>query len=382
MFSQKNIKRLIILTVSVILMCLCVLALVLYNEGYYDLSFIKREEGHRAPSQTLPPHSSGEVSGEDETTSGGEVPSEDKFVIGMLDKGISGENYSDDMVIGKLDMSLPKEKYADKKTSIKQTVSLDGVLRIFDTEEVTEDRASVEQYMGYTVVCVDGKLDIYSGMTKVISGYDGDEPVFVYELSEDGSPVFRVGEDYCTIKDGGFASCEYEKLGFLYNRGEIDTSKKASFRKYKVSEVKDMPGAVYFSDGACMVRYIEYNTRDKVSTDIEVIVDSDGNELYLPPSSSVKAYSQGRVLITINGKYGFYATKNAWVAECEYTYATPYSEGLAVLGREDGSKCVIDLDGAVVIPFGIYTEISQCVNGTMVCYSEQGGYEVLGKGLK
>lgn len=143
--------------------------------------------------------------------------------------------------------------------------------------------------------------------------------------------------------------------------------------------MRDKPGAVYFSDGACMVRFIEYNTREKVSTDKEVIVDEDGDEIYLPDSSVVHAYSCGRVLISINGKYGFYAVKNAWIADCEYTYATPYSEGLAVIGREDGSKSVIDLDGNTVVPFGIYTEISECVNGVMVCYSESGGFEILGK---
>ncbi len=381
MFSQRQIRNGLKLLGGLIPLCLITLAVVLYFEGYYDFSFIKRSTEHSVPEQTLSPKQSEEAS-EDETTY---VPPEDTgdvvedFKISEMTGTPTSDSYTSDMKIGKLVISLPSDRYCGEKTVLKQKIEYDGLLRMFSTEESTEKRASVEIYMGLLMVYYDNRTDVYSGGEKILDGYGGDELTYIYELDDDGRPVFKTDDGYKAIENGKLVDTKPEKLGFLYNRSSIDTSKKAKFRKYEVCEVRDVPGAVYFSDGACMVRYIEYNTREKVSTDKEVIVDEDGHEIYLPSSSVVHAYSCGRVLISINGKYGFYAVKNAWIADCEYTYASPYSEGLAVIGREDGSKSVIDLDGNTVIPFGIYSEISECVNGTMVCYGEKCGYEVLCK---
>lgn len=362
-------------------LCLITLAVVLYSAGYYDFSFIKRSTEHSVPEQTLPPRQSEEVTEDTQTdvppTDTGDVIED--FKIPEIVGTPTSDTFNSNMKIGKLNISLPTQHFCGEKSVLKQKIEYDGLLRLFSKETVKESRASVEMYMGLIMVYYDNKIDVYSGGEKILDGYNGAELTYVYELDGDGRAVFKTEDGYKVIKEGKLVDGEPENLGFLYNRGEIDTSKKAKFRKYEVCEVRDKPGAVYFSDGACMVRFIEYNTREKVSTDKEVIVDEDGDEIYLPDSSVVHAYSCGRVLISINGKYGFYAVKNAWIADCEYTYATPYSEGLAVIGREDGSKSVIDLDGNTVVPFGIYTEISECVDGVMVCYSESGGFEILGK---
>ncbi len=42
MFSKKNFKNTVIAIISTVIMCLCTLAVVLYCEGYYDISFIER----------------------------------------------------------------------------------------------------------------------------------------------------------------------------------------------------------------------------------------------------------------------------------------------------------------------------------------------------
>lgn len=381
MFSQRQIKNGLKLLGGLLPLCLITLAVVLYSAGYYDFSFIKRSTEHSVPEQTLPPKQSEEVT-EDAKT---DAPSNDTdsviedFKIPETAGVPTSDTFNSNMKIGKLSISLPTQHFCGEKSVLKQKIEYDGLLRLFSKETVKENRASVEMYMGLVMVYYDNKIDVYSGGEKILDGYNGAELTYVYELDGDGRAVFKTEDGYKVIKDGSLVDGKPENLGFLYNRGEIDTSKKAKFRKYEVCEVRDKPGAVYFSDGACMVRFIEYNTREKVSTDKEVIVDEDGDEIYLPDSSVVHAYSCGRVLISINGKYGFYAVKNAWIADCEYTYATPYSEGLAVIGREDGSKSVIDLDGNTVVPFGIYTEISECVNGVMVCYSESGGFEIIGK---
>ncbi len=42
MFSKKNFKNTLSAIIGIIVMCACTLAVILYAEGYYDISFIQR----------------------------------------------------------------------------------------------------------------------------------------------------------------------------------------------------------------------------------------------------------------------------------------------------------------------------------------------------
>lgn len=142
-------------------------------------------------------------------------------------------------------------------------------------------------------------------------------------------------------------------------------------------------GAIYFDGGYVMVRSIKYHPLKKppvVEEDREIIIDTRGREFELPEGYEVVNYSDQRILVKHNGKYGFYAVKGAWITDAVYTYAKPYYEGLAVVGdaREKG---VIDMDGNFVIPPS-YSQISVCSGGIIVCWSDYTGYEVYIKAAK
>ena len=141
-------------------------------------------------------------------------------------------------------------------------------------------------------------------------------------------------------------------------------------------------GSIYYDGGYVLARIVKYHPLydvnperyNVVEEDAEVLIDKKGKVFELPDGCSAKAYSDQRVLVTKNGKYGFYAVKGAWIADTVYSYATPYYEGLAVVGN-NSAKGVIDLDGNFVIPVS-YSYISVCSGGIIVCYSKTTGYDI------
>lgn len=141
-------------------------------------------------------------------------------------------------------------------------------------------------------------------------------------------------------------------------------------------------GALYFDGGYVFTRIVKYHPLYKknperyniVEEDADVVIDKNGNIFELPAGCTAKAYSDQRILVENGGKYGFYAVKGAWIADTVYSYATPYYEGLAVVGSGN-AKGVIDMDGNFVIPLS-YSHISVCSGGIIVCYSSTTGYEI------
>lgn len=139
-------------------------------------------------------------------------------------------------------------------------------------------------------------------------------------------------------------------------------------------------GSIYFDGGYVMTRRIKYHPlkKDVVEEDTDILVDKRGREFDMPEGYTAVCYSDQRIMVKRNNRYGFYAVKGAWVADAVYTYATPFYEGLAVVGDASG-KGVIDLDGNFVIPQS-YTTITVCSGGIFVCWSNVTGYEVYIKG--
>ena len=139
-------------------------------------------------------------------------------------------------------------------------------------------------------------------------------------------------------------------------------------------------GALYFDGGYVRMRKKYIDIHKNVIDDIDVLIDMTGAEFRLPEGYNFVSYSNQRILLSKNGFYGFYATKGAWIADTVYSYATPYYEGLAVVGYKNGKKGVIDLDGNFVIPLS-YSNISVCSGGVTVCYSADTGYDIFVKSI-
>lgn len=64
----------------------------------------------------------------------------------------------------------------------------------------------------------------------------------------------------------------------------------------------------------------------------------------------IDVFHEGMSLVTKNGKDGFINTKGEEVIPCEYCFAVPFSEGLAVVGKEGEGQGYIDRTGKIAIP--------------------------------
>ncbi len=148
-------------------------------------------------------------------------------------------------------------------------------------------------------------------------------------------------------------------------------------------------GFFYFDHGLVRVRrqvvdwwnLTEYGKR-LVAIDEDILIDTTGAEFPIPEGYDIISYSDGVILLERDGKYGYMDYTGAWIAQPIYDYARPFFEGLAVAGFEDGERLVLDTNGEIVVPAGIYTHISDMASGVMAAYSHEGGWDVLYKMAK
>ncbi|MGM9680444.1 MAG: WG repeat-containing protein [Eubacteriales bacterium] len=118
-----------------------------------------------------------------------------------------------------------------------------------------------------------------------------------------------------------------------------------------------------------------YQTRGKVVKDTDRLVDYKGNPFDIPDGYTLEGYSDGVLLLQKDGKYGYYTIDHKWIAQPIYTYATPFIQGLAVVGYTDGTVGMIDTSGNIVLPF-VFTSLSTPSSGIIVGYNEAVGYRV------
>ena len=114
---------------------------------------------------------------------------------------------------------------------------------------------------------------------------------------------------------------------------------------------------------------------DKIVRDQDYLVDTKGNKFEIPTGYTLEGYSDGVLLLSKNGLYGYYSVEGDWIAQPIYSYARPFIQGLAVVGSADGTVGVIDTKGNIVLPF-VFTSISDVSSGVIVTYCEGIGWEV------
>lgn len=110
----------------------------------------------------------------------------------------------------------------------------------------------------------------------------------------------------------------------------------------------------------------------------DVLIDTNGKIFNIPAGYTLKGYSDGILLLEKNGHYGYMNRTGRWIVQPRYTYAEPFSEGLAVVGFANGARCMIDTNGNIVLPM-VYTYISQCSNGVVVAFSNEHGWTIYNK---
>ena len=155
----------------------------------------------------------------------------------------------------------------------------------------------------------------------------------------------------------------------------------ASYERYVIFSYRaplttgvESVGSFYFDHGYVRVRkqlidYYAYQVYHNVRVimDVDVLVDKNGAEFPIPMGYTLKAYSDGVLLLEKDGKYGFMDYTGDWIAEPVYHSATAFRSGLATLKTEDGKVGMIDTKGNIVLPFR-YNYISSASDGLITAY--------------
>ena len=175
--------------------------------------------------------------------------------------------------------------------------------------------------------------------------------------------------------NGNPIACTYDSDSSRLRFYELNTE-LFSEKYYKPKDnTIDNIGYYHFIDELTRVRRVYNENGKKVSA--EELMYTDGTLFNLPRDFTLKAYSDGVILLNRDDKYGYMNSKGVWITNPEYDSAAPFLEGLAVVGKND-KYGVIATDGSVVIPL-MFDSITNCSGGVMILYSESNGYYVVNK---
>ena len=114
---------------------------------------------------------------------------------------------------------------------------------------------------------------------------------------------------------------------------------------------------------------------NKIVGDYETLIDASGNLFEIPEGYTLEGYSDGVLLLSRNGLYGYYTIEGKWIANPIYTFASPFVQGLAAVGYSDGTVGMIDTEGNIVLPFA-FKYVSNVSSGLVAAYSDTNGWEI------
>lgn len=288
-----------------------------------------------------------------------------------------------------------RDKY-DRPLFYRQTENGDNVYLYLDTDGlnfVTSDYDDVADGRGlyFDYPASYGKSD--SGVTTDRNGYTGKMAYVMRGVgmitSYDFTRAYAFSENRAAVTTA-------KNRGGLYF---IDENGKRAFdtwRYYFNEHGRDvyenlMPpltdgieniGFYYFDCGLTMVRrqVIDaynwaYVGRVRTMKDEHILIRTDGTEYELPAGYTLEGYSDGCILLSKDGLYGFTDYTGEWIAQPIYTDATPFVCGLATLTTEDGRVGMIDTEGNIVLQF-TYDSISQVSDGLIAAYREENGWTI------
>ncbi len=147
-------------------------------------------------------------------------------------------------------------------------------------------------------------------------------------------------------------------------------------------------GSYYFDHGLLRTRlvsydryqYIKYNMF-MVGTDDDILIYPNGTKFYIPAGYTLEAYSDGMLLLSRDGRYGYMDYTGKWVVEPDLLEAGAFVEGVAAVKNRGGNYGMIDTDGNAVIPFK-YDYVSNISSGLVAAYKEDSGWDIYTKMAK
>lgn len=185
------------------------------------------------------------------------------------------------------------------------------------------------------------------------------------------------------INEYGYRSFTTERTYYYFQRYVIE---------YLLPPLTSGPesiGFYYYDHGLVRARRqiidyggFTYYDEIRVAADEDILIDRSGQEFPIPEGYDIEAYSDGVILLSKDGRYGYMNSEGAWIAQPIYDYAEPFSEGLAVCGFGTTTRLMIDTAGNIVIPCGIYSHISSVSSGVVAAWSKNDGWVILHKMAK
>ncbi len=293
---------------------------------------------------------------------------------------------------------------ANKRTASGEAVFTDASGAYYVLSEETNEFVSVEE-------------------NKIVSALEYDYPAYSFE-NENGEQIYAVYDSakknykyynaatseqaiktnysyalsfdsngYAFVKTTGGTVCIIDSAGKVVNQPSVynykcyPTPQSANQvyvrRYYELPYVKDISAigsGTVDENGWTRVRTRLIGRSEsvygKTLADYETIVNVFTGELFeIPKGYTLEGYSDGVLLLSKDGRYGYYSLEGKWIAHPIYTYASPFIQGLAVVGYEGGTLGMIDTKGNIVLPFA-FSHISNVSSGLVSAYSESGGWEI------
>lgn len=201
-----------------------------------------------------------------------------------------------------------------------------------------------------------------------------------YPFSEKLSAVIDADGHLCYIDKTG-------KTAINGGTSRLDTSLGRRVYEYYMEPVTngtESIGFYFFEHGLARARvtlidkyYFDQDGTVFVVGDEDVLIYSDGSRFPVPVGYDIIAYSNGMILLCKDGKYGYMSYTGEWIVDPYLSYAEPFYEGLAVVGK-GSSRALIDVNGNEVIPFGQFSYITNASSGIIAVYGDD-GWQVLYK---
>lgn len=187
-----------------------------------------------------------------------------------------------------------------------------------------------------------------------------DAPDKLSVIDEKGSVVFRASnKTYYSAENGGAKLRDGHYLPDTF--GQENT------------------GKLVFSDGFAAVRRKVTDTSNGrvFVSDRTELVNRRGEIFNLPKGYVLCGYSDRRLLLEKNGRYGFMTTEGKWITGMEFDYAEPFSEGLAAV-RRNGKAGMIDSEGNTVLPL-VFDSVTSCSDGVIAAWENTHGWSIFHK---
>lgn len=269
----------------------------------------------------------------------------------------------------------------------------DGVTHVFNAESgqmTAIDPAEIRSGLFYDYPALpvsangyEAKFDPESGYMKYfyektgkfrLSGY-----YKAYNFSEGLAVVMQKNENFVRVINTSGSVQFQPDTWYRYHTGVVG-------QVMNVGDIYTLPdtfgiesmGVQGYDHGWLRLRVRTYSqnsqTQGKIVRDSCRLVDTKGNPFEIPEGYTLEGYSDGVLLLQKNGLYGYYSIDHKWIAQPIYSYATPFIQGLAVLGFADGTVGMIDTAGNIVLPF-VFTSLSTPSSGVIVGYCEGIGYQ-------